>query len=138
MKCIIYIDIFVFKFFFIYVYGQLSAIKNLYKSSFGKKFSCLISNLGHTCTVHTLLLSVVCLNNFIVVFYGSLLWYLNGPGTRVQSLCVDWRKSLRSLRRVHPMTHCDVIAALSDQLPIKISLEKRCIQNSELRTQNFI
>ena len=50
----------------------------------------------------------------------------NGPG--VQSLCVDWRKALRSLWRVHPMTHCDVIAALSDQLPIKVSLERRFIR----------
>ena len=51
---------------------------------------------------------------------------INGPG--VQSLCVDWRKSLRSLFRVHPMTHCDVIAALSDQFPIKVSLERRFIR----------
>ena len=70
--------------------------------------------------IHTLLLSVVYLNN------GSPLWNLNGPG--VQSLCVDWRKSLRSLWRVHPMTHCDVIAALSDQFPIKVSLERRFIR----------
>ena len=26
------------------------------------------------------------------------------------------------------MTHCDVIAALSDQFPIKVSLERRCIR----------
>ena len=39
--------------------------------------------------------------------------------------CVNWRKSLRSLWREHPMTHCDVIAALSDQFPIMVSLEKR-------------
>ena len=26
------------------------------------------------------------------------------------------------------MTHCDVIVALSDQLPIKVSLERRCIR----------
>ena len=39
-----------------------------------------------------------------------------------------WSVSLRSLWRVHPMPHCDVIAALSDQLPIKVSLERRCIR----------
>ena len=26
------------------------------------------------------------------------------------------------------MTHCDVIAALCDQFPIKVSLERRCIR----------
>ena len=41
------------------------------------------------------------------------------------SLCLDWRKSLRMLWRVHPMTHCDIIAALSNQLTLHINLEKR-------------
>ena len=27
-----------------------------------------------------------------------------------------------------PMTHCDVIAALSEQLPIEISLARRCVR----------
>ena len=65
--------------------------------------------------------------NIIYSFYGSPLWNLNDPG--VQSLCVDWRKFSRSLWRVHPMTHCDVIAALSDQLSIKVSLERRYIRS---------
>ena len=29
------------------------------------------------------------------------------------------------LWRVHPMTHCDIIAALSNQLPLHMNLEKR-------------
>ena len=59
-------------------------------------------------------------------FFGITLIESNGPG--VQSLCVDWRESLGSLWRVHSMTHCDVIAALSDQIPIKVSLERRFIR----------
>ena len=45
--------------------------------------------------------------------------------TAVHSLCVDWRKSLRMLWCVHPMTNCDIIAALSNQLPLHMNLEKR-------------
>ena len=38
------------------------------------------------------------------------------------------------------MTHCDVIAALSDQLPIKVSLERRFIRfiNNCLSSYNAI
>ena len=92
------------------------------KSSFWKSFNSFISNFGHTYSF----IKCSLFKQFCCSFYGSLLWNLNGPG--VQSLCVDWRKSLRSLWRVHPMTHCDVIAALSDQFPIKVSLERRFIR----------
>ena len=85
------------------------------KSCFWKSFNNFISNFGHTYSF----IKCSLFKQFCCSFYGSPLWNLNGPG--VQSLCVDWRKSLRSLWRVHPMTHCDVIAALSDQFPIKVS-----------------
>ena len=41
--------------------------------------------------------------NFCCSFYGSLLWYTSGAA--VQSLCVDWWKSLRSLWCVQPISH---------------------------------
>ena len=90
------------------------------KSSFWKSFNGFMSNFGHTYSF----IKCSLFKQFCCSFYGSPLWNLNGPG--VQSLCVDWRKSLRSLWRVlHLMTHCDVIAALSDQFPIKVSLNIR-------------
>ena len=92
------------------------------KSSFWKSFNSFISNFGHT----YFFIKCSLFKQFCCSFYGSPLWNLNGPG--VQSLCVDWRKSLRSLWRVHLVTHCDVIAALSDQFPIKVSLERRFIR----------
>ena len=92
------------------------------KSSFWKSFNSFITNFGHTYSF----IKCSLFKQFCCSFHGSPLWNLNGPG--VQSLCVDWRKSLRSLWHVHPMTHCDVIAALSDQFPIKVSLERRFIR----------
>ena len=45
-------------------------------------------------------------------------------GTVVESMCVDWRKALRSLCHVDPRTHCDLITAVSNQIPLILSLEK--------------
>ena len=89
------------------------------KTSFWKNFNSFISNFRHTYAF------IKCsqFKQFCCSFYGSPLSNLNC----VQSLCVDWRKSLKSLWCVHSKTHCDVIAALSDQIPIKVSLERRFI-----------
>ena len=65
-------------------------------------------------------------NQFCCSFDESPLWYLNGAA--VQSLCIDWRKSLRSLWGVHPTTHCDVITALSNQIPLISILQNRFIR----------
>ena len=45
-----------------------------------------------------------------------------------KSICTDWRKSLRSLWKVNHRTHCDIIIALSNQLPLITSLEKRFVK----------
>ena len=102
--------------------SDLESISLTAKSSFWKSFNSFISNFGHTYSF----IKCSLFKQFCCSFYGSPLWNLNGPG--IQSLCVDWRKSLRSLCRVHPMTHCDAIVALSVQFPIKVSLERRFIR----------
>ncbi len=45
-------------------------------------------------------------------FYGAPLWYLKSDG--VEAICVAWRKSLSTIYKVHPATHCDIITALSN------------------------
>ena len=40
-------------------------------------------------------------------------------------MCVDWRKALRSLWRVNPRTHCDLITAVSNQISLILSLKKK-------------
>ena len=59
-------------------------------------------------------------NQYCSSFYGSPLWSLNS--TIVESMCVDWRKALRSLWRVDSRTHYDLIAAVSNQIPLILSL----------------
>ncbi len=52
-------------------------------------------------------------------YYGSPLWPLQSDG--VESISVAWRKAMRIICRVHPQTHCDVIASLSGQKPLILS-----------------
>ena len=54
-------------------------------------------------------------NQYSCSFYGSAQWSLKS--TIVEYMCVDWRKALRSLWRVDPRTHCDLITAVSNQIP---------------------
>jgi len=65
-------------------------------------------------------------NQFCCSYYGAPIWSLKSNA--VKSLCTDWRKALRSLWRVNPRTHCDIIIALSNQLPLITSLEKRFVK----------
>ena len=59
-------------------------------------------------------------NQYCCSFYSSSLWSISGAA--VQTLCVDWRKALRSMWRLNPRTHCDPITALSSQIPLIVSL----------------
>ena len=65
-------------------------------------------------------------NQYCCSFYGSPLWCLKS--TIVKSMCVDWRNTLRSLWRVDPRTHCDLITAVSNQRPLILSLKKSFIK----------
>ena len=56
-------------------------------------------------------------------FYGAPLWNICS-GTFKQ-LCAAWRKCLRKIWRVHPMTHCDVITLLSHCKPMEIGIQQR-------------
>ena len=92
------------------------------KNKFWKCFNMYIANFGQLyCCI-----KIKLINQFGCSFYGSPLWYLNGAA--VQSLCIDWRKSLRSLWGVHPTTHCNVITALSNQVLLISTLQNRCIR----------
>ena len=66
------------------------------------------------------------------------MWSLNS--TIVESMCVNWRKALRPLWRVDPRTHCDLITAVSNQIPFILSLKKIFIKfiSACLSTSNCI
>ena len=87
------------------------------KSSFWKSFNILIAEFGK---LSPFVISKL-FNQYCCSFYGSPLWSISGAA--VQALCVDWRKALRSMWRLNPQTHCDLITALSSQIPLIVSLK---------------
>ncbi len=84
--------------------------------------------------ISTLLKKKELFRHYCCSYYGLPLWPLQSDG--VESLCVAWRKALRIIWRFHLQTHCDVIAALSGQKPLILSLRaifvkyfNKCLEN---------
>ena len=71
-----------------------------------------------------LLYTVKCklVNEYFCSFYGSPLWFLKS--TVVESMCVDWRRVEVTVAHGDPRTHCDLITAVSNQIPLILSLKK--------------
>ncbi len=80
--------------------------------SFWRGLICLLLNL----VTHMVLSNVNYSNN--IAF-----WVLNGKS--VKALCVSWRKALRMLWKVHPITNNDIIVTMSKMLPLEIQLNPR-------------
>ncbi len=53
------------------------------------------------------------------------LWSLNSEAT--EDICIAWRKALRMLWGLYPMTHCDILIGLSNQKPLDVQLKYRFI-----------
>ena len=103
------------------------------KAKFWKFFNIFIADYGH---IYSFFKSKL-FTQYCCSFYGAPLWALQGNG--VNSLCTAWRKALRTLWRVHPMTHCDVISAMAGQ-PLLVQLKTRFIHflNTCIKSDNCI
>jgi hypothetical protein len=76
-------------------------------------------------------------------FYGSVLWDLQR--TELQRLCSAWRVALRRIWRVPRNTHCNIVAALSNRLPLfdelcsrTINFHYNCVKNKNSVIRNLI
>ncbi len=56
-------------------------------------------------------------------FYYAPMWLLSSH--IVNKVCTAWKKALRKMWRLSPMTHCDVITLISDCIPLDVSLQLR-------------
>ena len=88
------------------------------KSCLCRSFNIFMSDFGQL----SYIVKCKLFNQYCCSFYGSPLWSLKS--TIVESMCVDWRKALRSLWRVDSRTHCDLITAVTNQIPLILSLKK--------------
>ena len=90
--------------------------------SFWRGFNLFMSEFGH-------------LNGFVKCrlfmryccsYYGAPLWSLYSSG--FESLCVAWRKALRSIWGIPCNTHCDIVAALSNCVPLELNIKSRFLR----------
>ena len=99
--------------------NKTEAIIKAGQNSFWRSFNLFISDYGH---VYSFLKNKLFVQ-YCCSFYGAALWpHSSGE---FDNLCIAWRKALRQLWRVPPHTHCNIIAALSSQPPIELSLKTR-------------
>ena len=54
-------------------------------------------------------------------FYGASLWSFNS----YHKICIPWRKALRKIWNVSYMTHCKIVAMLSECIPLELGLQMR-------------
>ncbi len=50
-------------------------------------------------------------------FYGAPLWLLSSQG--VNDECIAWRKVLRKISKLSPMTHCNVVALVAEKVSLR-------------------
>ena len=67
-------------------------------------------------------------------FPGAPLW--NICSATFKQLCAAWQKCLHKIWRVHPMTHCEVIALLSHCKPMDIGIQQKFCKFVENIFQN--
>ncbi len=60
--------------------------------------------------------------------YGAPLWLLSSQG--VSDACIAWRKALRKIWKLSPMTYCDVVALVAESKPLEVSLRKHFCKSS--------
>ena len=89
---------------------------------FWKNFNIFMSDFGHLHPV----IKCQLFEKYCCSFYGSPLWLLHGK--EVNNLCIAWRKALRSVWKVDPRTHCDIIHSLSGFEPLLVQLSRRFVK----------
>ncbi len=72
--------------------------------------------------------------------YAAPLCLLNSEAT--EDICIAWRTALRMLTGLHPMTHCDILAGLSNLKPLDVQLKysficflKKCLDHDNAKVK---
>lgn len=65
-------------------------------------------------------------NTFCVNLYGTSLWDFTDP--KIEKFFVAWRKCVRKLCQVPPMTHSDYLPFIIDDTPINVRIHKQYLR----------
>ena len=63
-----------------------------------------------------------------LLFFSLYIWMDYLKRVSVGNICIAWRKALRQLWGLAPLTHGDVVLLLSDSLPLLVNLKQRFIK----------
>ena len=88
-------------------------------SQFWRSFNIFKADFGHIKSS----LQCTLFKQYCCSFYGAPLWQLRSK--EVKTTCTSWRKALRNIWRINCRTHCDIVAMLSDCLPLEDALKHR-------------
>ncbi len=109
------------------------------KDSFWRSFNLFRSDLGHVYSV----IKCELFQQYCCSCYGAPLLSLNSKAT--YDICIAWRKALRMLWGLHPMTHCDILAGLSNLKPLDVQLKyrficflKKCLNHDNVTVKNVV
>ncbi len=97
--------------------NEKDSIAKSAKASFWRSFNLFRSDLGHIYSF----IKCKLFQQYCCSFYGAPLWSLNSEAT--EDISIAWRKALRMLWGLHPMTHCDILAGLSNLKPLDVQLK---------------
>jgi hypothetical protein len=97
---------------------------------FWRSFNMFSADFGH---IYPYLQSKL-FKQYCCCFYGATLWLLTSQ--IIKRLCSAWRRALRKMWRLSPMTHCNIITVLSGIVPLEVSLRKRFCKFSAGVTQH--
>ncbi len=91
------------------------------KANFWRSFNLFMSDCGHIYSfVKYKLFQIYC-----CCLYGAPWWSLDNEAT--VDICIAWKKALRMLWGLYPMTHCDILAGLSNLKALDVQLKYRFI-----------
>ena len=89
--------------------------------AFWSQFNIFISDFGHISSF----LKCKLFKQYCTSYYGSPLWSLDSK--KLMDIGVAWRKALKVIWRLPNMTHRNILACISDSLPLELQIEKRFI-----------
>ena len=102
-----------------------------------------INDVGLLCYFAKSIAKTKLLYAYCSSFYGSVLWDLQR--TEIQRICSAWRIALRRIWSVPRNTHCNIVAALSDRLPLfdelcsrTINFHYSCLKSKNMLISNLV
>ncbi len=81
---------------------------------FWRSFNLLRSDLGHIYSF----IKCNLFQQYCCPFYTAPLWSFSSEAT--EDICIVWRKALQMTWGLHPMSHCDILARLSNLKPLDV------------------